>query len=279
MDGLYTISEMAQIFGISRQTLIYYDRTGLFSPAYVNDEGYRFYAPTQIPSLRLICLLKDLGLELKEIKRISTSHDVDTMVAYLDGQERELEDQIGDLEEKLSRVVQRRRFYNEVARWRRTGGRPVITHYPERYVIFEPWGVPGENMGREHLHPALMRAISRLRDADKAAPVAGWGTMVLRDSFAGPDVFQGAGSFVTVPEGVDPAKLTGVVMLPEGEYVCQGRWGMPYDETGIQRLLSWMCEHRFEPAGNAFDFCLLDATSYTEQHREDYCCMQIPIAF
>lgn len=103
--------------------------------------------------------------------------------------------------------------------------------------------------------------------------------MVRRSAFAGEDIFEGAGSFVTVPAGVDPARLSGVVMLPEGEYVCQCRWGMPYDPSGVQRLLSWMKEHRFAPAGDAFDFCLLDTTSYTERHAEDFCVMQIPIAF
>lgn len=38
--------------------------------------------------------------------------------------------------------------------------------------------------------------------------------MVRRSAFAGEDIFEGAGSFVTVPAGVDPARLSGVVMLP-----------------------------------------------------------------
>ena len=42
MDGMYTISEMASIFGVSRQTLIYYDKIGLFAPAEVNGEGLSF---------------------------------------------------------------------------------------------------------------------------------------------------------------------------------------------------------------------------------------------
>lgn len=45
----YSISEMAAMFGLTRQTLIYYDRIGLFAPAHVNEEGYRLYEPTQIP--------------------------------------------------------------------------------------------------------------------------------------------------------------------------------------------------------------------------------------
>ena len=52
--GMYAISEMASLFNVSRQTLIYYDKIGLFKPAVVNEKGYRFYSPTQIPLMRLI---------------------------------------------------------------------------------------------------------------------------------------------------------------------------------------------------------------------------------
>ena len=33
--GMYAISEMASLFNVSRQTLIYYDKIGLFKPAVV----------------------------------------------------------------------------------------------------------------------------------------------------------------------------------------------------------------------------------------------------
>lgn len=279
MEGFYAISEMAHLFDLSRQTLIYYDRIGLFRPAYSNDEGYRFYAATQIPYLRLICLLKNMGVGLKEIASIMETRDTDAIVACLEKQQGILAERIAGLERTSVLIERRKRFYAEVAQWQELGSRPIIKHFPERFIIFEPWGVSGPSMNRALLHPALMRAIKRLHAVDDMAPVAGWGTMVLRSSFTGSDVLAGAGSFVTLPDDVDPARLTGVVMLPEGEYACQCRWGMPYDPEGVQGLLSWMREHRFEAAGNAFDFCLLDATSYTDRHSEDFCVMQIPLAF
>ena len=57
------------MFNVSRQTLIYYDKIGLFKPAVVNEKGYRFYSPTQIPLIRLVCMLCDLGLELDEFRK------------------------------------------------------------------------------------------------------------------------------------------------------------------------------------------------------------------
>ena len=38
--GMYAISEMASLFNVSRQTLIYYDKIGLFKPAVVNEKVF-----------------------------------------------------------------------------------------------------------------------------------------------------------------------------------------------------------------------------------------------
>ena len=67
MDDLIAISEMAKLYGITRQTLIYYDEIDLFKPVKVDCKGYRYYSRRQIPYLREICFLKSVGVSLKEI--------------------------------------------------------------------------------------------------------------------------------------------------------------------------------------------------------------------
>lgn len=274
MEGMYAISEMARMFDLSRQTLIYYDRIGLFAPAVVNDEGYRFYTPTQIPQLRLICLLRDMGVELKEISRLVTSGDTERIVATLDEHERELEKRIQELERTRGMIDQRKRFYAAAAAWQEIEGKPVFRSYPERRVVFEPWGVGASQMRRDLLHPVLMRAIQHMRACEPTAPVAGWGTMVPLGSI-GDDSLAGAGSFVTVPDDVDATHIDNVVVLEAGVYLCKSRWGMPYDPAGILDIHRELERHRLVPAGDAFDFCLLDATSYDESHNEDFCCIQV----
>lgn len=277
VQGMYTISEMARMFDLSRQTLIYYDRIGLFKPARVNDEGYRFYAPVQIPQLRLICLLREMDVELKDIAELLNSGDTARIVAHLEEREGELRCRIAELERTLGLIDQRKRFYAEAAAWQKLEGRLQLRQYGERHVVFEPWGVGADEMRRELLHPALMRAIQRLRMPEPTAPVAGWGTMVPLATRPGEDVLAGAGSFVTVPDDVDHTRIGGVLTLPSGVYLCQSRWGMPYDPAGIRAMREAIEVHGFRPVGDAFDFCLLDATSYDEQHEEDFCCMQVMV--
>ena len=277
MDGMYTISEMASIFGVSRQTLIYYDKIGLFAPAEVNEKGYRFYSPTQIPLMRLICMLRDLGVDLDEIMRLTSSYDVAEMANKLRERVSELDGQIPALEKERNSVQERLSFYSDVSYWKARQGVPTLKAFPNRYVIVEPF--PGDvTIDRSVLHPTLMRAVARLRETMGAQPMRGWGTMLQRSYFHSDNPILGAGPFAVVPDGVEPEKLGQAQCLPEGVYLCISRWGMPYNPAGIREAVSYLDAHNLTPMGNAYDFCYMDATSYNEEHQEDFCCIQIPVA-
>ena len=43
-NSYFTIGEFASLFGISKQTLFYYERSGIFAPALIEDNGYRYYS-------------------------------------------------------------------------------------------------------------------------------------------------------------------------------------------------------------------------------------------
>ena len=66
---LYKISEIAKTFGITRETLIYYDSIDLFKPHSIDKEtGYRYYSDESISDLYFITMLKKTNFSLKEIK-------------------------------------------------------------------------------------------------------------------------------------------------------------------------------------------------------------------
>ena len=67
----YLTGKMARLHNISKQTLIYYDKIGLFEPFTTSGEnGYRYYTLDQFVQLDLILLLKKLGMTLKEIQKL-----------------------------------------------------------------------------------------------------------------------------------------------------------------------------------------------------------------
>ena len=84
MKNLFSIGELSKLQNISRQTLIFYDKIGLFCPAYVNPEnGYRYYSAAQLDFLDTICIMKRIGFSLDEIKSYLKEYTLDTSMVVL----------------------------------------------------------------------------------------------------------------------------------------------------------------------------------------------------
>src|SRR5688572_9792712 len=66
----YTVKQVAAMSGISVRTLHYYDEMALLKPAYTKPNGYRIYEEPQLLMLQQILFYRELGFELKRIKRI-----------------------------------------------------------------------------------------------------------------------------------------------------------------------------------------------------------------
>jgi DNA-binding transcriptional MerR regulator len=69
----YSISAIARLVGLSRSTLLYYDRFGLLRPAARTGVGYRRYTEAEADRLRRIRYFRDAGLTLKEIRAVISS--------------------------------------------------------------------------------------------------------------------------------------------------------------------------------------------------------------
>jgi len=65
-----TIRALAQQFGLSRSTLLYYDRLGLLRPDYRTAARHRLYSPADEARLARICQLRAAGLPLREIDAV-----------------------------------------------------------------------------------------------------------------------------------------------------------------------------------------------------------------
>ena len=68
MFFLYTIGQIAEMFGLPISTLRYYDKEGLF-PDMQRQSGIRQFSDREVDALRVIGCLKASGLEIRDIKR------------------------------------------------------------------------------------------------------------------------------------------------------------------------------------------------------------------
>ncbi|HKG90323.1 MAG TPA: MerR family transcriptional regulator [Gemmatimonadaceae bacterium] len=92
----YTVKQVAAMSGVSVRTLHFYDETGLLKPAYHGANGYRFYEEPQLLALQQILFYRELGFELKHIRRVLGRADFQKVAALQSHRE--------ILEEKLART-------------------------------------------------------------------------------------------------------------------------------------------------------------------------------
>ena len=67
MEG-YSISQVAQRFGIEPHTLRFYEKEGILHPARAKS-GVRLYTEENLAQLEMVMCLKSTGMPLKEIRR------------------------------------------------------------------------------------------------------------------------------------------------------------------------------------------------------------------
>ena len=77
-----TISQVAELTGVSTRTLQYYDEIGLLKPSELTESGYRLYDDEALQKLQQILFFKELGFKLKEIKEILQKPDFDRIKAF-----------------------------------------------------------------------------------------------------------------------------------------------------------------------------------------------------
>lgn len=101
-----TIGRLAQRFGLSRSTLLYYDRIGLLRPSGRSEAGYRSYTERDAAELARICLYRQTGLSLERIRTLRGGEEAGSeTVAALEEQLRRIAEQMGDLRRRQQLIV------------------------------------------------------------------------------------------------------------------------------------------------------------------------------
>ncbi|WP_455714199.1 MerR family transcriptional regulator [Anaerosporobacter sp.] len=77
-----TISQIAELTGISVRTLQYYDEINLLAPSALTEAGYRLYDETTLEKIHQILFFKELDFKLNDIREILVNPNFDKIEAY-----------------------------------------------------------------------------------------------------------------------------------------------------------------------------------------------------
>lgn len=64
---MHTVTQIAKKCGISRATILYYEREGLLMPAYCSENGYRWYGDKEVERLEAIVAYRSYGIPVVSI--------------------------------------------------------------------------------------------------------------------------------------------------------------------------------------------------------------------
>lgn len=88
-NSLLSIGEAAKLKNVSIKALRYYEKLGIFNPAYIDPQsGYRYYLPAQLFDLDVILTCGELGIPLKHILDYQTDQGtIDLRQLLIEGSE------------------------------------------------------------------------------------------------------------------------------------------------------------------------------------------------
>lgn len=151
-------AEFAKLCNTNKRTLIHYDSIGLFSPAFTDTNGYRYYSERQCDLFFTIRCLKDIGMPLKEIKRYIDHKNPKDMAYLLREQQKRVEREIRHMERMQSLIATKLQLIEAGAGIRFEGRLSTVTlqEEVEEYFITTP---PLEQDAEEHLFALLCEHI------------------------------------------------------------------------------------------------------------------------
>ena len=217
-ETYFTAGELASIFGISKQTLLYYDKTGLFSPAFVSENGYRHYSIHQYMDLEVILRLRALNISIALIKQYLNNRNKEDFVTILESKRQESEKIIKENQEILKIV---RSFSENISVEKQTPfNQPLLTWRKERKLCTTP--TTDAHDGKDRVMLFTRHAEQTFEDNNVLDKNVGW--IIDRDTFMAHMPLRNTIAFFSYApdkyeETCNEKRCTEIYTLPIGLYV------------------------------------------------------------
>lgn len=267
---LYQIGEIAEICNISVQALRHYDRIGLLSPAFTDDDsGYRFYSHKQILTIKIIQEFKKLNFSLKEIQNFVDRKNLHKTLGLILKKEEETADNLRRISDNLEHI---KKLKNSLKYFFSSEFDENINHVfiEERKVLFKRYK-------SKFIPDTFITRFTELYSiAEKFGfKPRGYYMAIFHDHYT---VFNPENADIEVCVEVEnPANdMQYIRTLDKGEYVTKIHIG-PYSKIpeSYGNMLEWMDENNLEMSGSTIESYIIDFF-LTENQEEFVTKLHIP---
>lgn len=256
--------DFAKLCNTKKRVLIHYDEIGLFSPAYTDEKGYRYYTESQCDVFFTITCLKDLGMPLKEIKNYIDDRGPGHLKELLLEQQKKVQKELLHLK-RIQKVIQTKLALvtsGEQLSFDGPLSSVAVETYPEEYLIASP---RLDTNDHEKLFHAICEHISycNVHQLNSGHPYGA--IMSVSALLAGnTDTYAYFITKIAAPPLAHP-----YLIKPAGPYAVIYLRGNYYDaDEAYRRLFSYITENRL----TAGEFCYKEAIwdELTAEKEQDY---------
>lgn len=147
-EYLLTTGEFARLAGTTKHTLFHYDKIGLLSPEWKLPNQYRYYSVSQLEIFDVICILKEIGMSLEEIKSYLDKRTPELFLELLKKETSAIEEKIKHLKHMEHQLKREKNAlehtleqdFREISLVHEKQGYLLTA---KKYHIFSPYGIGG----------------------------------------------------------------------------------------------------------------------------------------
>ena len=272
-----SIGQMAEINHTTIPTLRLYDQMGLLKPSQVDAEsGYRYYDVRQNARLDMIQYMKELGMQLKEIKGILDREDVKEIESVLSRKEELVQQRIEELTIQKEAIV---RTIDGIERYRKSPkpGTLTLEYIPRRLIYSIHTDINFYDHGIDTYEMLLKRLKSDL--ISNHLPQIYYcnaGTIMRREDFESL-CFRSDTVFVFADSHF-PRK-DAAVALEDGTYACIYADSFDSEKECAQRLLEYCKSNGYRVSGDYLCEVLMEFDAFGKAERSMFLRLQVPVEF
>ena len=264
MNTKFSIGKIANLYDISKQTLIYYDNIGLLKPEEVAPNGYRYYSYRQLEKLDVILNLKETGMSLSEIGEYLKSKDIPRSIDLLKKQNEIVKEKIRHLSAVTSKMEKKITLLSRYSDIKDSLGVHVKEISRRNIVSID---ISKDLESGIAIEKAVKDLICHIRQSPSLS-IYSYNTICasLDKSAIDKCNFQNISSvFITVDEKTDSIHSN---IMPQNTYACIYHRG-EYENTceSYGRLIKFISERGYEMIGGSIELPLIDAWTISDKSK------------
>lgn len=255
---LYTIGDFAKAHGIHKKTLMWYDEIGLFRPAVVGENGYRYYSFLQSATLGTILMLRELHMSIPDIRAWMADRSPERLSQLMAEKSAEIEETMAHLRE-LQEALNRQRLSLEQLQTVDPEAMGLVTVEPQRLALLQTSRTATMEEDVQTSQQAVTEhGLRRLYGID-------YGAMISVERLQARDFWGYTAIFLQCP---DAAAVPRQHIRPGGTYLrayCRGYWEQV--PATYERMLAYAKDQGIVLRGHAYETVINETVSASP---EDY---------